>query len=176
TISDPLSRADANNWELAAGYCYFQNGRYVVEEDSSGFRTQCRLLSPAFHDFALQANMQLAEGDLAGFAFYVSGQDKLNVGYRVVIGADGAWSLNAASGTAPIPLHTGVDSGFKTGYGQTNTLLVIVRAGFTYCFVNGAYIGGSGINSTDSGLLGFYVFDNAQPTEAGFSDARIWSL
>lgn len=175
-ISDSLSGPSSSNWEEANSLCYFSMNSYLVYQNTMGDRTQCRLLNPTFSDFAFKANMNILEGDLGGFVFYVSSQDSLNVGYRFVFTPAGVWSLIAASGTTPQILDSGNSNDFTQGYNHWNTIMIIVQGSQFYCFVNGNYVSMFNLGNQGSGLLGFYDYDNSQPTEVGFSNAYIWSL
>ncbi len=175
SIVDPLTGPSANQWEIANGACYFSNGTYNVAQNVSGYRTQCRLLSQSFDDFALQVDMNMLNGDFGGIAFYVSPQDNLNVGYRFTLTVNGQWSLVAASGTNPQAIASGSAVTFRPGYNTNNNIAIIVVNKNIYAYVNDAIVVVYATNTNASGLIGFYVYESANPTVVAFSNARIWS-
>lgn len=180
TLTDPLSAQDANDWEVTqpGGACYFANNLYYAMQTTPGYRTQCRLLGRSFGDMALRVTITILQGDLAGITFYVSPNDNLNIGYRLELQENGAWSLVASSGHNPTIIASGTAANFSTGYGQSNQLMVIVTAGQINLYVDATFLAAVGLNTAEptSGLFGTYVYERSQLTEAAYSNLTIWSL
>lgn len=182
TLSDPLTGQDANNWETTsptdAGACYFAGGLYYATQHTPGFRTQCRLMGRSFGNLALRVHMSVAQGDLAGVTFCVSPDDSLNIGYRFEMDASGSWSLVASAGHNPTTLESGTAINFNTGYGQTNIVMVIVKDGQINLYVNSTFLAAAGLDRSEptTGLVGTYVYERTQATEATYSQLDIWDF
>jgi len=73
-------------------------------------------------------------------------------------------------------LAAGTAASFNTGYNQSNRLQVIVTNTRIQLFVNNQFVTSVGISSYGQGYIGVFVKDRGNPTEAIFSDAKVWTF
>jgi 3D (Asp-Asp-Asp) domain-containing protein len=177
-LNDPLTNNDNGyGWETtpdAGGVCQFTGGAYQVNERAYDTREYCPAYNTNFgSNFAYEVQMTIVQGDLAGLIF----RDETNqVFYFWRFSQDGSYDL--------IPYHTpslptlvsGTAHSFNTGYNQSNLLQVIVTNSRIQFFVNNQYVTSVGISSYGQGYIGVFVKDRGNPTEAIFSNAKVWTF
>jgi hypothetical protein len=177
-FDDPLSD-DRNNWGLLntswGGTCAFTNGAYHIALSKAGYWLFCVPIDMTNLDnFALQVQMSIAQGNKGGVIFDVF----QNNFYRVFISSTGNYVLTqyTTSGNKTLDLETGSSPAIKTGLNQPNIMTVIVNHSNFYFYVNSQFVTSTRLNSYRQGNIGLSALSDNQPTEAVFSNFKIWTL
>ena len=117
--------------------------------------------------------MTIVQGDLAGLIFR---DDTNQVFYFWRFSQDGSYDLIPYHTPSLPTLASGTAHSFNTGYNQSNLLQVIVTNSRIQLFVNNEYVTSVGISSYGQGYIGVFVKDRGNPTEAIFSNAKVWTF
>ena len=177
-LNDPLTNNDNGyGWETtpdAGGVCQFTGGAYQVNEKAYDTREYCPAYNTNFgSNFAYEAQMTIVQGDLGGLIF----KDATNqVFYFWRFSQDGSYDLIPYHTPSLPTLASGTAPSFNTGYNQSNLLQVIVTNSRIQLFVNNQYVTSVGISSYGQGYIGVFVKDRGNPTEAIFSNAKVWTF
>src|SRR5947209_6966208 len=177
-INDPLTNNNNGyGWETtpdAGGVCQFTGGAYQVNEKAYDTREYCPAYNTNFgSNFAYEAQMTIVQGDLGGLIF----KDATNqVFYFWRFSQDGSYDLIPYHTPSLPTLASGTAPSFNTGYNQTNLLQVIVTNSRIQLFVNNQYVTSVGISGYGQGYIGVFVKDRGNPTEAIFSNAKVWTF
>jgi hypothetical protein len=177
-FDDPLSD-DSNNWGILntdwGGTCAFTNGAYHIALSKAGYWLYCVPIDMTNLDnFALQVQMSIVQGNKGGVIFDVF----QNNFYRVFISSTGHYVLTqyTTSGNKTQDLETGSSSAIKTGLNQPNIMTIIVNHSYFYLYVNSEFVTSARLNSYRQGNIGLSALSDNQPTEAVFSNFKIWTL
>jgi len=128
-----------------------------------------------FIDFAYQVQVTLVKDDQAGIIFRF---DSLKATfYSFYITSEGTYALNIDNQQGFISqLASGSSSAIKTGPNQSNLVAVLARGSQIYLYVNGQYLASVRDSTYKNGAIGVIAEDDGHPTEALFSDAKVWKL
>jgi 3D (Asp-Asp-Asp) domain-containing protein len=177
-INDPLTNNNNGyGWETtpdAGGVCQFTGGAYQVNEKAYDTREYCPAYNTNFgSNFAYEVQMTIVQGDLGGLIF----KDATNqVFYFWRFSQDGSYDLIPYHTPSLPTLASGTAPSFNTGYNQSNLLQVIVTNSRIQLFVNNQYVTSVGISGYGQGYIGVFVKDRGNPTEAIFSNAKVWTF
>ena len=177
-LNDPLSNNNIGyNWETtpdADGVCQFIGGAYQVSERAYDTREYCPAYNTNFgSNFAYQVQMTIVQGDLAGLIFQDAAHQE---SYYWRFRQDGSYDLVLYQTATSPTLATGTDLSFNTGYNQSNRLQVIVTNNSILLFVNDQFVKRVDISNYGQGYIGVFVKDRGNPTEAVFSNAKVWKF
>ena len=177
-LNDPLTNNNNGyGWETtpdAGGVCQFTGGAYQVNEKAYDTREYCPAYNTNFgSNFAYEAQMTIVQGDLGGLIF----KDATNqIFYFWRFSQDGSYDLIPYHTPSLPTLASGTAPSFNTGYNQSNLLQVIVTNSRIQLFVNNQYVTSVGISGYGQGYIGVFVKDRGNPTEAIFSNAKVWTF
>lgn len=181
-MSDPLREQDSNFWlnvHTPASSCFFSQGAYhtlLTEEPGYNF---CPAVKSNFGNFAYEIQMRLLQGDGCGLLFRMD--IKHNAYYRFVFLKTGQYFLYANDYNQSTSLvTTGVSNIIAATLSRlpspSFTATVIAFESHIYLYINGQFLTGVRNNTVASGAIGVSSLSRSAPTEATFSDARVWNL
>ncbi len=175
-INDPLNQADANNWSTDAtdaGGCTFRNGAYDIASVQTGHRQPCVLQNNPFQNFALQGQMSFVTGP-GPCGLIARKQASTVMSYRLNYYANGDYEF-----LGPAVAQGKTTTLIKMTHGPTTTqpvtLTMIAQGATFYIYVNGQFVASATDATFASGTIGFFCRDYLTPTEARFTNAKIWN-
>lgn len=177
-LDDPLSY-DANNWDVGVanggGGCSFSGGGYHAAIQQTGYYLPCFEQNSNFSNFAYQVSMTFVQGDEGGIIFR---SDTANAkAYLFNIKSDGTYSFYLTKdSTHNMPLSGGFSSAFRTGLNHANLLTVVARGSNIYFYINKQFATSVSDGTYTSGEIGVFAVDNTKPTDAAFTNAKVWQL
>jgi eukaryotic-like serine/threonine-protein kinase len=178
-LDDPLrDNSKGYNWDVGSaqgGVCQFTNGSYQVSMSQPNMFYRCTARATNFIDFAYQVQVTLVKGDQAGIIFRF---DEITATfYTFYISSEGTYALNTDNKQGFISqLANGSSSAIKTGPNQSNLVAVLARGSQISIYVNGQYLVSVQDSTYKSGAIGVIAENDGHPTEALFSDAKVWRL
>lgn len=184
-LEDPLSdNSKGNNWDVntssdgKAG-CQFTGGTYHAVELDPRYSNDCVAKNTTFSDFTYQVEMTIVKGDDGGIGFRLD--QTSGTGYFVFISTQGGYELDSYDGNSLKTLVSGTSAAFKTGLDQSNVIAVVARGNTFELYANGQFITRVVDNTYtySQGQIGVLVspFSNqGHPTEAAYSNAKVWKL
>ena len=180
TLFDPLrDNSKGYNWAQDPTNCGFKDGAYHANAPDPRFSDYCMGNATDFSNFAFEVQMQLIKGDSGGIVFRAENTATTNKLYAFYVGEDGSYSLNMQNGSSFPVLRSGNNEAIKQGLNQTNVVAVVAQGSNITLYVNQQQITSVTNGTYPHGQIGFIVgaFGNAgHPTEAVFSNAKVWTL
>ena len=177
-IVDPLSQPDNNQWDITtsngAGSCQFVNGAYDITSIKAGHRQPCVMKNNPFQNFALQGQMSYVAGP-GPCGLIARKQGSTVMSYRLNYYANGDYEFLGPEYAPGHPL-TLVKRTPAPASTQPVTLTLIAKNDTFYLYINGQFAASAKDATFASGTLGFICRDNPSPTEARFTNAKIWNL
>lgn len=185
-LDDPLSDnskgygwVEETNSQLA---CQFAGGTYHAVVLDPRYFTHCFGENTAFSDFTYQVQMVITKGDAGGVAFRSIQSGGASVGYFAFITAEGEYILAARDTEEFKTLKQGTNPAIKKGYNQPNIVAIVARGNTFELYVNEqavAKVTDSGYTQGRIGMTTAPLGDSdnpGNPTEAVFSNAKVWQL
>jgi predicted Ser/Thr protein kinase len=167
----------AYGW-LNDGYqCFFTPTGYHVTT-SAHSASWCYYNQNLFSNVVITAEMRLLRGDIYGIVFRLSPGSKAF--YVLEINSQGEYRFVRAQSDNPYRWLTLIDwthtNALLSGYGHTNTILVVATGNQTTIYINRQLIISEFLDSAYlSGFIGFLVeSDNQGSTEAVFSNVWVF--
>jgi serine/threonine protein kinase len=163
-------------WVNDGSQCYFSSEGYHVYSALAHAVAWCYSGQQSFSNTIITAQAMLMHGDLYGLIFRLSPLSKSF--YVLELNSQGDYRFVLAQGSNPLNWLTLIDwthsSAITSGYGQTNTFLVMATRNHFRFYINKQLIVSSFSDSTyASGMIGFLAGgDSNGGTEATFSN--IW--
>jgi len=172
-LTDSLSSQDGNNWDEGSS-CAFTGGAYHVTAPHNDF-FNCNAQSTNFANFAFQVQMVIAKGDAGGILFRSDSVG--NNGYYFIIQTNGAYVLKVYKNNSQLsqPVSAATTT-FKQGNGQSNTITAIVQGSNLNIFINGQFVFSVSDTNFTTGEIGMVADDFTHPTDAAFSNLKVWKL
>ncbi len=181
-LYDPLRDNNSGySWSVGSdntgGSCKFTGGAYHVSESNTRSSYDC-FASPDFSNFAYEVQMQIINGDAGGIIFRANTTN--NTSYVFYVSQDGNYELLLCPKSACNTLVTTTSSSaIHQGLGQTNIITVVARGNTITLYVNHQQITSVTDGTFSHGQIGVTASPytgNGHPTEAVFSNARVWKL
>jgi hypothetical protein len=182
-LNDPLS-ANSLGYFWSEGTdsgasCSFSKGAYDVLSSQQGRYRYCVASTTNFSNFAYEVQTTIVQGDEAGIVFCVN--DTNHTYYFFGIDSQGNYTLGAYNGIQTNILQSGNTSAtntpFNTGLAQANLLGVVAINSQITLYVNHQSVTTPLTDTTYSqGEVGVAVLDNTNPTEAVFTNAKVWTF
>ena len=177
-LNDPLSDNSLGYfWGESGdttGSCGFVDGAYHAIARISGTNHYCSASTTNFSNFAYEVQMTIIQGDYAGIVFRLN--DTNHTFYYFRIGIDGSYAFDIYSSNGNSTLKSGPNSAIHNGLNQTNVIAVVADGSQIYLHVNLQLIDSVTDNTYSQGEVGVAVYDSTNPTEAVFSNARVWTF
>lgn len=180
------------NWQwinsgVRYGECDFAQGAYHVTPHPGSFAS-CVASTQRYATLAFQVDVSIQSGDAAGLIV----SDQPTSPYRTydafVYCRDTGkyctpgevWFTHAHDGGANCMMgfdcNKTYPSFINTTLGGKNTLTAIVLSNATYLYINGHSVGISLHSSTEVGGIGVVAFEDANPTDTTFQNAKLWKV
>ncbi|MFL5699463.1 MAG: serine/threonine protein kinase [Ktedonobacteraceae bacterium] len=179
-LNDPLSdNSQGHGWEIqpgSIGACQFTGGVYQVYVTQRGDE-YCPAYNTSFGgNFAYEVQMTITQGDLGGL---IVRDDTHGISYYFRFRQNGDYDLAYyynSSTHAEGPIVASNASPFHTGYNQSNLIGAVVRGNSIQLYVNRQFINSVNVGNYGSGYIGVFANDKGNPTEAIFSNAKVWTF
>ncbi len=175
-FSDPLSdNSMGHGWSQDAPNCVFTGGAYHAIAPDANFPDYCLAGASNFSNFVIEAQMQIIKGDAGGFVFRVEDTNP-NKLYAFYIGQDGSYNLNLQNPTGFPLLANGTNPAIKKGLNQTNLIAVVAQGSSIMLYVNHTLIKTVTDSTYTGGQIGTFVAPYTKPSEAVFTNLKVWKL
>jgi hypothetical protein len=180
-LNDSLNQQNNNNWEVDSkadgGACAFANGAYHVSTPLTGFFSSCYDQSHIFSNFVFQVQMTVLKGDRGGIIFRSDPTHTKFYLFRA--GQDGSYDLYLyvdTNGSNSQLLAQGSSSAIHMGLNRPNKIAVIARGSNLSFYINQQFVVSVKDTAYQSGSIGVFADDQANPTEVAFSNAKVWTF
>jgi eukaryotic-like serine/threonine-protein kinase len=179
---DPLTQPDrwyaaGTNNGVVGGACQFSGGAYHVSEQDSRYFQHC-VTNETYTNFAFEVELTVTQGDCGGMTF----REKNDVGqfYYFQVCENGRYGVRrytTFSGSDSTNLRYGDSVAIKTGLGQRNKIAIVASTSTFIFYVNGQQIDQVQDSTHTSGCIGLIAYPQfSHPTDAAYSNARVWVL
>jgi hypothetical protein len=121
--------------------------------------------------------MAVIKGDYGGIVF--RDDESQSKRYYFRIGQDGSYALYCYSNNTAVcasSLSSGSNPAIKSGLGQVNLIAVVANGNTITLYVNGQKIDSIHDNTSIQGQIGVVADAINNPSEAVFSDAKVWTF
>ncbi len=181
-LNDPLSDNSLGYfWGEATdsgGACGFSKEAYDVLASQQDINHYCAAGTTNFSNFAYEVQMTIVQGDEAGIVFRVN--DTNHTYYFFRIDSQGNYALVVYNGVSDNIRTSGnvsdTNTPFNTGLAQANLLGVVAMNSQITLYVNHQSVATLTDTTYSQGEVGVAVFENTNPTEAVFTNAKVWTL
>ena len=180
TVNDSLNSQGQTNWQSlnqsGQESCTFNGGALHAKGPQGAF-VGCLDTSDTYNNFAIQVQMTIIQGDVAGltfradpvggklYAFAISPQS----GYLLLTDQNG-------STTSAKLLTAGNSQAIHTGYNQQNQITIIARNSNIYLYINKQYLTTVNDTTSSAGMVGGIAITKTSPADVAFSNLKIWKL
>jgi hypothetical protein len=172
TYTTTLAAQDGGQWEEGTfeggGGCEFTNGAYNISVPQRNTVGVCDAGGTSVVNFALQVQVKIHSGDGAGIIFRDNGTNFYHFG----IAANGTFSLNNQAKV----IASGSNAAIRAGLNQANTLMVIVQDQRIDLYANKQLLANVNDSASNSGAIGLFAVDVTLPTQATFSNLKVWPI
>lgn len=181
-LYDPLRDNNSGySWGVGSdnkgGSCKFTGGAYHVSESNTSTAYNC-FASSDFSNFAYEVQMQIITGDAGGIIFRTNTTN--NTSYVFYVTQDGNYEFLLCPKSACHDLVTTTRSStIHQGLDQTNIIAVVAQGSTITLYVNHQQITRVTDGTFSHGQIGVTASPytgNGHPTEAVFSNAKVWIL
>lgn len=180
-VNDSLTDNQGNVWDEVInpnyGFCKFVAGAYHAEVSQPQQFFRCSIESSNYSNFAFEVKMTLIRGDQAGIVFRAD--DTNGSLYYFIIGADGTYDFDiiqnhnfvktVVDGKSLAISPTSIQANFIT-------VGVVAQQDHFDFYVNQKPIAHAMDKTFSAGQVGVVAFDSTNPTEAAFSDLKVWTF
>jgi hypothetical protein len=179
-ISDGLQKEDGNHWDVSTMQgktCAFIQKTYqvdIVVKPVAAVRHICLAESPMFSNLALQANINLLQGDVGGLVFRSDGHLAY---YWFSLDSKGCYRLVLLEPDQQTRiLSNDLISCLGLNMKKINQLTAIAQGSNIYLYVNGQFIKQFIDTTLTSGQIGFVGIERTHSTAIAFTNLRVWQL
>ncbi len=168
-----------NKWQ-EDNNCSFAEGVYEVKETSQNTFITCFATNTNFNNFSYRVALRILNGDCAGAAF--RGDATSNKQYYFEICQTGTYALVVFDGSSNIGkylIKPTTSSAIKTGTSSAaiNVIAVTANNDTMTLYANTTMLDSVQDAALTSGSIGVVVInDKSSGTDAGFADAKVWSI
>jgi eukaryotic-like serine/threonine-protein kinase len=155
------------------GNCGFTSSAYLATVSTSGEYHYCTAASTSLGNFAYEVQMTIAQGDQAGIVFRVN--DTNHTFYFFHIDSQGNYALDIHNINCCSTLKSG-NTAINTTSGQSNILGVVANGSQIDLYVNHQKIDSVTDTTYSQGEVGVAAYDSTNPTEAIFTNAKVWTF
>lgn len=176
-LADPLSTNNKGyQWSEDAPKCAFELDGYHASTPNISFSEICLAMSTDYSNLAFEAQVRIIKGDgTGGLVFRAQTTSQIHL-YAFYITQNGFYYLNKQNGSSFPTLTSGANPAINQGLDQINLLAVVAQRSMLKLYVNHQLIDQATDSTFLHGQIGFFVGPYKQPTEAVFSNARVWML
>lgn len=173
-LNDPLTDNSKGAGWRTDNNCKFASDGYHASETTTNTYYTCPALTNSYSNFTYQVTMNMAQGDVGGITF--RGDDANTKFYSFIFSQTGEYVLflYTQQGAKPQTLQDSTATSFKSH--QANDLGVVARGNQISLYVNDQKLITISDSTYSSGQIGTIVYDLSGPSEAVFSNAKVWQL
>ena len=177
-LNDPLSDNSLGYFwgegSDSGGSCGFSGGEYHTIVRISGQIRYCPAGATNFSNFVYEVQVTIIQGDAAGIVFRV--EDTSQAYYFFEINTQGQYVFGIYNSNGALPSKTSFSAAINTAYDQMNVLGVVANGSQFDLYVNHQKIDSVADASYSQGEVGVGVSDDTNPTEATFTNAKVWTF
>ena len=178
-LLDPLNdNRKGFGWSENSTNCVFTGGAYHVIAPDSRFFAYCSARSTNFVNFAYEVQMKIIKGDVGGIIFRANSTS--NNFYLFYVSQTGSYELFLCPGNNCSPIVSPTPSpAINKGLNATNLVAVVATGTSITLYINRQQVANVTNGTFSQGQIGVVAspFANAgHPTEAVYSNARVWRL
>jgi hypothetical protein len=178
-LNSPLNAQDGENWDLydavGGGGCAFTNGALHASVMQKSYYVPCFALNSQYSNFALQAQMNIKQGDEGGLIF--RGNETNSQFYLFRISQDGSYGLYVSKdNTHNTAIIDDSSSAIKKGVKQNNLITIIAKGSTIFIYINKQYVGSVSDSSYANGEIGVFASNNGHATDVAFNNVQVWKL
>ncbi len=182
-LNDPLSDNSLGYFwgeatDSGGASCGFSKGAYDVLLSQQHNYRYCPASTTNFRNFAYEVQMTIVQGDASGIIFRVN--DTNHTFYFFNVQSQGDYALVVSNGVRTNILASGNVSDtsitFNSGLAQANMLGVVAMNSQITLYVNHQSVATLTDTTYNQGEVGVAVLDNNNPTEAVFTNAKVWTF
>jgi hypothetical protein len=179
-LNDPLSdNSKGYNWDVTPtsfGTCTFTGGAYDVVATNNHTYHRCGAQGTNFSNFTYEVEVKILTGSCAAMIF--RGDFPNYHYYYFHICQDGSYALwlYTQNGPETKAFVESSSSSIHTGLGQSNLMAVVAMNDSITLYVNHQAIYTVHDSTYSQGEIGVAVDNDTSPTEAVFSNAKVWML
>jgi DnaJ-like protein len=178
-LNDALGSQSGSQWEeftsTVNGTCGFSGGSYHAIMPKATFFRPCFATAATFSNFALQVKMTI-QGDEGGIIFRADEvNDKF---YLLSVSTDGTYNLYLYvnnQGSQAQTLLSGHSSSILPA-GQSNEITLVAQGSQLSFYINKQYLNSLTDATYTTGTIGVFGESRTQPTDAAFSNIKIWTF
>jgi hypothetical protein len=179
TLDTSLFYNSSAKWDIYptkdGGGCAFTENSLHSRAFQSNYYSPCIAHATAFHNFALEIQMTIIEGDEGGIIFRANSHDQDFYSFRMR--NDGTYGLILTQNDGhTTPLIYDQSNLIKKGTGRTNTITIIAQGSIFYLYINKHYVGSASDNTYSTGAIGIMAVDRKNQTDVAFNNLRVWKL
>jgi Flp pilus assembly protein TadG len=181
-LNDPLNSQTGSQWDEInssgsnSGSCSFSGGSYHSSISTSSFFQPCYAENTNFSNFAFQITMLIQQGDEGGIIFRADNvNDRF---YLFQIDVNGRYSIYKYvnnQGSDALRLTSGTTN-LMASAGQSIQITLVAQNSNLSIYLNQHFLASVSDGSYGSGKIGVFGESVTQPTDAAFSNAKVWTL
>lgn len=179
-LDDSMSSQSNSRWEEfispTNGTCGFSGGAYHAVMPKATFFQPCFALTPTFGNFAFQVDMTIVQGDEGGIIFRANEQN--DTFYLLKMNNSGAYYLYLYVSNQASQAQTLLSgqSNLMLPVGQTNEITLVAQGSQLTFYLNKHYLSSVTDITYNTGMIGVFSESQNQPTDAAFSNVKVWTL
>ena len=156
------------------GNCGFTSSAYHATVSASGTYHFCAASASNFSNFAFEVQMTIIKGNYAGIVFRLDNTNHTFYYFR--IGIDGSYGFDDYDGDSYGTPTSGTNSAINIGLNQSNVIAVVANGSKMDLYVNNHMVNSVADTTYNQGEVGVAVSNSANPTEAIFTNAKVWTF
>lgn len=158
--------------------CMFEGGALHAQSVSPSNSTPCISQNKQYSDFVYEVQMRIIRGDCGGvvFRFNSIGGYRTYV-FEICTSGEYGFLFDQPPALQNIPTGNNTSPAIARGPNASNLIAVVARGNdFAFYVNNQAVVDKVLDNNLSTGLIGVFVSTQKHPTEAAFSNAKVWTL
>jgi len=181
-LNDQLNSQTGSQWDESSGggsnsgSCGFSGGSYHSSIPTPSFFQPCYAENTHFSNFAFQVDMIIQQGDEGGILFRADNvNDRF---YLFQIDVNGRYSIYKYTnnqGSDAVRLTSGMTN-LMASAGQSIQITLVAQNSSLSIYLNQHYLTSVSDGSYSAGKIGVFGESVTQPTNAAFSNAKVWTL
>jgi eukaryotic-like serine/threonine-protein kinase len=177
-LNDPLSdNSNGYFWgesSTSAGGCGFSEGAYHASRPQKGYFF-CTATATNFSNFVYQVQMTITQGDAGGIVFRFD--ETQGTHYLFLFGSDGSYRFDIYHNNHNVStLKSGPSSTINADLNQPILVAVVANGSNIDLYVNNSHIDSVSDGTYSQGEIGVAAVSSGNPTEAVFSNAKVWTF
>lgn len=179
-LDDSMSNQSNSQWEEFTsptnGTCGFSGGTYHAVMPKATFFQPCFALAPTFSNFVFQVDMTIVQGDEGGIIFRANEQN--DTFYLLKMNNSGVYYLYlyVSNQASQAQMLLSGQSSLMLPVGQRNEITLVAQGSQLTFYLNKQYLSSITNTTYNTGMIGVFGESQNQPTDAAFSNVKVWTL